>query len=335
MKSMRFGLTLLLVGAMMLSTVGAAMAAQAPKVGFLLAGFGVERFYKDRDYFIEAAKQHGFDVVFDVSQDDDKIQLDKTQNMIAQGIKALVILPVDSATAKTVVDIAHKYEVPVIAYDRNIYNSDVDVYITQDSYQVGRLQAEAAAKWLGGKGNVVICAGTKGHSVAEEITRGARETIEKKYPNMKIVLIQYHPKWGAEEAMATVENALTRFPRIDAILCNNSLMARGVVQALQAEGLTGKIFVAGADADLANCQYIVKGLQQYEVLKDIKPLAYKAAEIAAAMVFGKPWKPDAYINNGKKDVPVIFTPVYGFDKTNIDDVIIKSGFHKKEDVYGK
>jgi D-xylose transport system substrate-binding protein len=332
MKSRRIILSLIMIMVMATTILGSVAAQERPTVGFILAGFGVERFYKDQEFFFEAADRYGVDVLFDTS-DDDKVQLDKAQNMIARGIKALVFLPVDSLTAKTVVDVAHKYDVPVIAYDRNILNSDVDYYVTQDSYEVGRLQAEAAAKWCNNKGKVVICAGTKGNSVAEEITRGARETIEQKYPNMKVVLLQYHPNWGAEEAMATVENALTRFGMVDAILCNNSLMARGVVQALQAEGLAGKVFVAGADADLANCQYIVQGLQQYEVLKDIKPLAEKAAQVAADVAYGREVKYDALVDNGRKEVPAILTPVYGFDADNIDEVIIESGFHAREDVY--
>lgn len=334
MKTRQIILSYVLITAMLLLMSGIATSENKPKVGFILAGFGVERFYKDQEFFYNAAEKYGVEVLFD-SSDEDKIQLDKAQNLIARGIKALVFLPVDSLTSKTVVDVAHKHDVKVIAYDRSILNADLDYHITQDSYEVGRLQANAAAEWCNGKGKVILCAGTKGVSVAEEITRGAKETLEQNYPGMEIVLLQYHPNWGADETMATVENALTRFGMVDAVLCNNSAMARGAVQALEAEGLTGEVFVAGADADLANCQYIVQGLQQYDVLKDIKPLAEKAAQVAADIAYGREVKYELVVDNGYKEVPTILTPVYGFDIDNIEEVIVKSGFHTYEELYSE
>ena len=60
-------------------------------------------------------------------------------------------------------------------------------------------------------------------------------------------------------------------------------MARGAVQAMQAAKLGKQVFIAGADADAANVDYVCEGKQSVEVLKDIKPLAEKAAEVAAQL----------------------------------------------------
>src|SRR5207249_4440699 len=116
------------------------------------------------------------------------------------------------------------------------------------------LQAEAALEATHHKGRYVLLAGQSGHSVATEITRGYEDTLAPYVArgDVEIVMKQHHSAWSPEQALRTVEDALTRSGgKLDAILANNSGMARGAVQAISAAGLTG-VFIAGADADAAN-----------------------------------------------------------------------------------
>src|SRR5262249_33568190 len=146
-------------------------------------------------------------------------------------------------------------------------------------------------KVTGGKGNFVILNGQSGHSVAMEITRGYHETLKPAIDkgDVHVVMEKSHDAWSPEQALKTVEDAIAKTKGdIQAILANNSGMARGAVQAIQAAGLGNKgIFIAGADADAANVNYVCEKKQSIEVLKDIKPLAEKAAEVASALVAGK------------------------------------------------
>lgn len=312
-----------------------ARAADQPKVGFVLATMNEERYQKDKAYFEEAAKKYGVKVVFAACENSERTQAAKVENLLAKGVKALVLQPVNSDAAAPFVEAAHKAGVPVIAYDRTINNSDLDYYVTQNSFEVGKLQAEAAAKFLNGKGNVVILSGQAGHSVANEITRGNLETF-KKYPDIKVVAQQNHDGWSSSAAMATVENVLTKQKNdVQAILANNSGMANGAVQALEQQKLAGKVFVAGADADLAAVRNIVAGKQHFEVLKAIQPLADKSAWLAAELAKGNKPQADGTTGNGKKDVPTFNTPVFPVDKGNIDTQIVAYGFHTKEAVYQK
>ena len=135
--------------------------------------------------------------------------------------------------------------------------------------------------------------------------------------------------------MATVENSLTQYKNsIAAILANNSGMARGAVQALAEQGLAGKVFVAGADADLASIKDNVAGRQQFEVLKDIQPLAATAAQVAAKLAGGQKPAATQTVENGGAKIPTIATPVYAITKENLEEKIFKSGFHARDAVYG-
>lgn len=316
--------------------LGSAIASAAPiKIGLVLSTLQEERYQKDQKYFIEEAKKLGFEPIVVSADNNAQTQSAKVENLLSQGVKALVIQPVNSESAANLVKSAHDDKVPVIAYDRMISNASVDFYVTQDSFLVGVLQAEAAVKATNGKGNYVILMGQAGHSVANEITRGV-ESVLKKYPAIKVVMKKNHEGWSSSAAMATVENALTQNKNnVQAVIANNSGMARGAVQALSEQGLAGKVFVAGADADLAAIKDIVAGKQQFEVLKDIAPLAQTAARVAFQLAQGQKPTSTETVTSGSFKVPTAATPVYGITKDNLEERIYKTGFHSKVDVMGK
>ncbi len=82
------------------------------------------------------------------------------------------------------------------------------------------------------EGNVALIMGQPGDSNAVAMSSGALEII-KQNPSLKLVVEQSHEGWSTDKAMATTENALTKYKNnIDAFICNNSGMARGVVAAL-------------------------------------------------------------------------------------------------------
>lgn len=320
--------------ALFVCVLNSAAQAEKVKIGFVLSTLQEERYQKDQKYFLEAAQRLGFEPVLVSANNNEQTQTAKVENLLSQGVKALIIQPVNSEAAGNLVKLAHEDKVPVVAYDRLIKNANVDFYVTQNGFQVGALQAEAAVKATGGKGNYVILMGQAGHSIANEITRGV-DSVLSKYPNVKVVVKRSHNSWSPQEAMATVENALTQYKnKIDAVLANNSGMANGAIQAVAEQKLTGKVFIAGADADLAAIKNIVAGRQQFEVLKDIKPLAEKSAEVAFKLAKGEQVKGETEVDNGSGKVPTINTPVYPVTKANLDERIFKSGFHTKQAVYG-
>ncbi len=307
--------------------------ADKMKIGFVLSTLQEERYLKDQKYFKEEAAKLGFEPIVVSADNNSQTQTAKVENLLSQGVKALVIQPVNSESAANLVKLAHEDKVPVVAYDRMITDAPVDFYVTQNSYQVGVLQAEAAVKATGMKGNYVILMGQAGHSVANGITRGNLDTL-KKYPNIKVVVQKNHDQWSPNLALATVENALTQYKnQIAAVLANNSGMANAAVQALAEQKLTGQVFVAGADADLAAVKNIVAGKQQMDVLKDIAPLAQTSARVAFALASQKTPPFDAKLQSGIYIVPSVNTPVYAIDKNNLEERIFKTGFHRKEDVY--
>lgn len=317
------------------------------KIGFLLKTMQEERYQRDKKAFIEKAESLGAEVIFDSANNNEQTQLEKFNNMLAQGVKVIVLQPVNTGTAGNMVKAANDEKVRVVGYDSMLVNGPLDAMVMQDSWAVGKLQGEAMLAWLTEKkgkieGKVALIKGQPGDSNANAMSSGALEII-KANPGLTLVAEESHEGWSPEKAMATSQNVLTKEGnKVDAFICNNSGMARGVIAALKDQGLddANKVFVAGSDADLNNVQYVAQGKQAVEIWKKIDPLAQKAAEVAVALA-KNPEKPvkelvevDREINNGAVDVPTIVTPVVLITKDNIDSTIIAESFYTKEQVYG-
>jgi len=302
---------------------------EGPEVAFLLSTLQEERYQKDVKYFEARAKELGVRVVTLAADNDNAKQIAQVEDVLNQGAKVLVIQPTDSTAASAYVRLAHEKGAKVVAYDRAIVAKDLDYYVSHDSYRVGVLQAEAALAATGGKGKYVLLSGQSGHSVATEITRGYEHTLAPYIArgDVEIVMQQNHSSWSPEQALRTVEDALTRTGgKIDAILANNSGMARGAVQAVTAAGLT-KVFIAGADADAANVNFVCQGKQTIEVLKDIQPLAQTAAEVAKNLVDGQaPKRGSATVALGGGEVPVAAVRVEVVTPDNVKSLLVDSGF---------
>ena len=190
------------------------------------------------------------------------------------------------------------------------------------------LQAQAALAATGGKGKYVLLSGQAGHSVATEITRGYEDTLAPYVArgDIEIVMKQNHSAWSPEQALRTVEDALTRTGgHIDAILANNSGMARGAVQAVTAAGLD-HVFIAGADADAANVNFVCQGKQTIEVLKDIQPLATTAADVAKQLLDGDAAQRRPRSRSPASSVPVAAVRVEVVTPDTVKPLLVDSGF---------
>lgn len=302
-------------------------APAGPKIGFVLGTEQEERYQRDKESFSRTVQAAGGEVLFLSCDNDENKQAVNVETILSRGIQVLVLQPVNSDNAAIFVDKAHQKGVKVIAYDRMINHPDLDFYAGQDSFDVGRIQARAAAAWLKTKkmsGKAVVCSGQQGHSVAEAITKANLD--ELKAAGVAVASQQYHDAWGTEQALKTVENALVTFPDVRVILCNNSGMARGAVQAVEKAGKAGQIFITGADADKANIEYIIEGKQQQDVYKDEITLAARAAELALQIARNAP--PAASVSTDYKDakgIKTILTPVKEVTPENYKAVVVEAG----------
>ena len=339
---------------------GEAATAQPIKIGFLLKTMQEERYVTDQAIFLARAEALGAEVMFESSGNDELSQVQQFEKMLEEGCQVIVLQPVNTETAGGLVEKAHAKGIKVVGYDSMLQHGPLDVMVMQDSWEVGKLQGAEMVKWFQAtkgkvEGNVALIMGQPGDANAAAMSEGVLRAI-KDNPGLTLIAQREHIGWSPDLARKTTENLLVQYQnKIDAFVCNNSGLASGVVAALDSEpeklADSAKVFVAGSDADLRNVQYVAQGKQTVEIFKKIKPLAYKAAEIAVAIVKDPAAQPAqlaqgladqdarfAMINNGAMDVPTLITPVVLVTKETIDQtVIVEVGerLFTREQVYGK
>ena len=305
------------------------------RIGLSLDTLKEERWQYDRDLFLARAKELGAEVLVQSANGDDAVQTQQAENLLTQGVDVMVIVAHNAEVAASIVDSAKKQGVPCISYDRLIRNSDVDLYISFDNVKVGELQARYLVE-RAPKGNYILIGGAPTDNNAVLLREGQMKVLQPAIErgDIKVVANQWARDWQAREALNITENALTQAHNNVAAVCvSNDGTAGGVVQALEEQKLSGKVFVSGQDADLAALQRIVAGTQSMTVYKPIKLLAPQAAEAAIALAKGEKLTTTATVNNGKIDVPSILLEPLSVDKNNIAETVIKDGYQKMDEVY--
>src|ERR1051325_2901677 len=317
-----------------------ASAAHTPKTGAVRIGLSMdtlkeERWQRDRDLFVARAKELGAEVLVQSANGDDAVQTKQADNLLTQGVDALVVIPHNGEVAASIVQNAKAKGVPVVSYDRLIRSSEPDLYISFDNEKVGELQARYLFE-RAPKGNYILVGGAPTDNNAQLLRKGQMNVLKPAVDSgdIKVLTDQFAKDWLASEALRITEDALTKSAGdVAAVVASNDATAGGAISALEVKNLAGKVLVSGQDADLAALQRIVAGKQTMTVYKPVHLLAQKAAEAAVALARGQ--KPDApaRINNGKIDVPSILLEPVVVDKNNIMDTVVKDGYQKLDAIY--
>jgi D-xylose transport system substrate-binding protein len=305
-----------------------AQDANKPKIGFSIEAMKGERWQTDRDSFEVRAKQLGAEVIFTDANGDDDLQFQQVQDMIKKGVKVLVLLPHDTSKAARMVDAAKAANVKVISYDRLVLNSEVDLYVTFDRVEIGRMQAEYLAKHAP-KGNYVLIAGSPNDEGAK-ILHNEQMKILQPYVDrgdIKVVADGYTKEWLPSEAYLFMLKAIDSAQgKIAAVVASNDAMAGGAIQALREHNLAGKVLVSGQDADLAAIICIAQDTQSMTVYKPVTNQAERTAEEAVHLAKGEKTDADGTISNGKIQVPTIMLKPVLVTKNNIKTTVVKDGF---------
>lgn len=317
----------------------AAAPTQPIKIGLSMATLKEERWQRDRDFFVQRAKELGAEVLVQSANGNDATQANQVENLLSQGVDVLVIVPNNGVVAASAVTAAHAAGKKVIAYDRLIIHPKLDLYMSFDNFEVGRLQAEYLLK-RAPKGNYLVIAGAPTDNNAKLFHDGQMSVLKPAAARgeIQIVADQWARDWLATEALKHTENALTKTNnQLVAVVAANDGTAGGAISALKQQKLAGKVLVSGQDAELVAVQRIVEGTQAMTIYKPVNQLASRAAEAAVALAKGEKVATTKTTRNGQgakavETPSILLTPVT-VDKDNVMATVIKDGFHAKEAVY--
>ncbi|MFI8966178.1 multiple monosaccharide ABC transporter substrate-binding protein [Streptomyces sp. NPDC053493] len=320
-------------------------------IGIAMPTKSSERWIADGRNMTASLQKAGFSTTLQYGEDDPDQQVAQIENMITQGVDALVVAAINGEALSNVLQQAADAHIPVISYDRLILGSPhVDYYASFDNEKVGELQATYIVQKLGlkagakkGPFNIELFAGSNDDNNTKYFFDGAMKVLKPYLDNKQLVVRSGQTRlnqvttlrWDGGTAQKRMDDLLTSSyatTRVDAVLSPYDGISIGILSALKSDdyGSAAKPLpvVTGQDAEVASVKSIIAGQQAQTVYKDTRALAQVAADMVTAVLAGK--KPrindDTTYDNGKKVVPAFLLPPVSVDKSNYQKVLVDSGY---------
>ncbi len=230
---------------------GSSLAAKNPKdvrIACIVKNLVNPFFVSMKQGAEDAAKAYGVNIKVYAPQrpDDVEQQIQIMEDLIQMKVDAMIIVPSDSQGIVPGILRANQAGIPVFVANTRALGGQYMAFAGIDHVLAASTIAKYAAEKVHGKGKVVILEGVPGAQTAIDRKKGFLAVIEK-YPGLELLDSQT-ASYDRVKGMQLMENYLTKYPRIDVVLCANDNMALGAVEAIEAAGRTGEMVVVGIDA---------------------------------------------------------------------------------------
>jgi len=350
----------------MLATLFAACGAPAggggagtgKLVGVTMPTKSLQRWNEDGANVKAALEAKGYKVDLQYADNKQDVQNSQLENQITMGCNVLVIASIDGGALGTVLAQAKAKNIPIIAYDRLLTNTDkCDYYATFDNYGVGKMQGEYIEKALNlkdpsvkGPFTMECFGGDPGDNNAKLFNQGAMDVLQKYIDSGVLVVKSKQLKWPNEIAITNweskgaqdrMDNLLTAYyadENIDVVLSPNDSLAQGIVASLKnaGYGTEAKPFpiLTGQDCDKINVGQIIRGEQSMSIFKDTRILAKQVIAMTDAILAGQKVPTNAEYDNGVIKVPSYNCEIKFADKSNWKELLVDSGYYKLSDIPG-
>ncbi len=303
-------------------------------IGVSFDSFVIERWIRDRDVFVSAARELGAEVNVQNSNGDVEEQISQIRYLIDKNVDVLLVIAADCERLSDVMKEAQKKGIRTISYDRLVLNGGSDLYLSFDNRAVGTMMAKALKEAIPEGGDIFMIQGAAEDNNVNLVREGFDEEIEGS--SLNIVYEANCAGWLSELGGEYVREALKEHPDVKGIMCGNDDIASSVIRVLSEERLAGEVAVVGQDGDLAACQRIVEGTQTMTAFKPVEDLAFAAAEYAVSLAQGKDPKDlplTGTMFDGSSEVDCLLLEPVAVQKNNMKKVIVDSGYHSLEEVY--
>lgn len=330
--------------AVLAASIGAAASKSAPtkasatpRVAFLLPENVTPRWNgSDKPAFVKALGKLYKGVKIDVlnANNQPDTQTSQAEDEITKGAKVLVVAAIDGKAFGNVAKRAINQGVKVIAYDRLIAGAKISAYVSFNSVTVGH----AMGAWMKAhtkKGaRVAIINGSNTDANAHYVNTGMLQVFKPLFKSGARKVVgpatgTWTPGWTPTTAQREMEQLLTKNKnKINAVLSANDGMAGGIISALKAQKLAGKVPVTGQDASLEGIQNIIRKYQGMSVFKDIRKQAPAAAAIANALLRGKKKLPGVNSRTANASgslIPSVILPVKAVGYANLG-LLVRNGW---------
>lgn len=326
-------------------------------VGILMPGVQSVRWQIEAETMTKGFEERGYDTAVQFANDDAPTQVQQMEDMITQGVNALIVVAVDVQSLGGPLADAKAADIPILSYTRLLSDTDaVDYYTTFDYKAYGAASGHSILSALGvedadgnptgekGPFSIEIVNGSPTDSVAYDMWAGYEETLQP-YVDEGVLTIPSGQStfdqsstlnWTGEGAQSRMENIITSTysdgTKLDAVWVPFDGMTRGVIAALKSSGIQPGTdawpVLPGGDGELDSIKSILAGEQYSSAWIDVITLANGAVTIVSDVLDGGDWpEPDTTTDNNSVEVPTKLSPVVNVTKDNVQEVLVDSGFY--------
>ena len=336
-RTLRAAIALITVSVALTGMVGCTPVETGPKIALLLPESKTTRYESvDRPYFEARIAELGeaagiqYQVLYSNADQDAARQQSQAEAALTSGAEVIVLDPVDSSAAVSIVRAANAAGVPVIAYDRIVNGGDLEYYVSFENETIGELQGQALVDGLDAAGleggGILMVNGSPTDGNSALFKTGAHASIDGSGYE---VLAEFDtPDWSPDKAQEWVAGQITQFgDEIVGVYAANDGTAGGAISAFRAANVDIPI-VTGQDSELAGIQRIVAGDQYMTIYKPMMQQARLAAELAVALLNGEALEGDVDFDGTPATLlsPVVVTI------DNIDETVIADGLYTVDQI---
>lgn len=316
-------LSTLLVSGMMVSMLGSVASAEEEKIkiGYSPYTLTNEYFSAIQQGLQEKCDELGMELVTFDPQNDATVQAQQIEDMVSQGVQAVVYLPVDFRGARSVAENCKENGVYVVNADAIVDEEDydvVDAIVASDNPGLGHLSGEWVAKNHPDGAKILIVHLQTGAACIENVEgfwKGIEDTAED--PSLFEEVDVVEGGGATDIAFTAVSDALQAYDDIDVIYCINDTSAAGAIEACEEAGRLDEIDIVGKDAAPLGKNNIAEGKQVQSSGQSPISVGSVSAERAYALINGES------AENGDFEFYTKI-PAYNVDRDNIDEFELDS-----------
>jgi ribose transport system substrate-binding protein len=229
----------------------------------------------------KAAAELGLTITFEAPELE--TQVDKQLEMIDAALSkkpaAICIAPLDGIAVIPLLEKAKSAGVPVICFDAGA-ESDIPVSLcATNNYGAAAAAADEIAKLINEQGEVAIIGYNQTSTDGIARVAGFKDTVESKYPSIKIVSIQYGD--GDPLKSTDITKALLQAnPNLKAIYAANEGSAIGMVNGTRETGKVGQVVLAGFDSGSILKEAVRDGTCAGAITQNPVGIGYEAIQTA-------------------------------------------------------
>ncbi|WP_239616069.1 ABC transporter substrate-binding protein [Cohnella mopanensis] len=260
----------------------------------------------------KAAAEFGAEISFEGPETEEQVdkQLEMLQVALGKKPSAIGFAALDSKASIPLLKQAKDSNIPIIAFDSGV-DSDIPVTTAStDNKKAAALAADKMAELIGGKGEIAMVVHDQTSRTGVDRRDGFKEQIESKYPDIKIVDLQY--SGDPLKATDITKAILQAHPNLKGIFGSNEGAAIGVVNGVKEANMVGKITAIGFDSGKAQLDAIREGLLSGSITQNPVGIGYETVKAAVAAIKGETVEKN------------IDTGFFWYDKNNIDSEEMKA-----------